>query len=88
MGNDKMALDALRKKAFGFETSEVVEEYANLEGEIQLTKKKVTTKTVPPDCTAIKMLLESTDYDFKKMTDEELERERDRLLKLLKEMEN
>ena len=75
---------ALRKKAFGYDTEETVEEFAYREGEEILSKKKVTRKNVPPDITAIKMLLEEDDLSA--MTDEELEKEKIRLLKLLEKM--
>ena len=58
MENIKEAKKALLKKALGFKTKEIVEEYSTTDGEIVLTKKKVTQKTVPPDCMAIKMLME------------------------------
>lgn len=77
---------ALIKKALGYDVKEVVEEYVGGdEGEIKLTKKKVTLKNVPPDVTAIKMLIDSTDKSVMSMTDEELNEEKIRLLKLLKE---
>ncbi len=85
--NVREAKKALLKKALGFKTKEIVEEYSASDGEIVLTKKKVTQKTVPPDCMAIKMLIEGTDED-RYLTDEQLQEEKERLLKLLKEMEN
>ncbi len=76
---------ALIKKAIGFDSTEVTEEYSiDDTGEIKLTKKKVTKKNVPPDMTAIKILID----DIKpvgEMTDEELENEKNRLLQILKE---
>ncbi len=77
--------DALRKKALGFETEECVEEYAFSEGEVVLSKKKVVKKSVPPDVSAIKMLLDMQ-KDERTMSDEELEKEKKRLLKMLKEI--
>ena len=51
--------DALIKKALGYDAVEVVEEYVSCdEGEIKLSKKKVTKKNVPPDLSAIKILME------------------------------
>ncbi len=84
--------DALLKKALGFETDEIVEEYVEDEKGIpKLLKRKVTKKFNPPDVSALKVLLEDhkTD-DFDNMTDGELMREKERLLKLLqkKEKEN
>jgi hypothetical protein len=84
--NIKEAKKALLKKALGFKTKEIVEEYSTSDGEIVLTKKKVTQKTVPPDCMAIKMLMEEQVGGY--LTDEELLEEKDRLLKLLKEVDD
>lgn len=75
---------ALIKKALGYDYKEVVEEYVSSdEGEVRLTKKKVTKKNVPPDITAIKLLLEDS-VSVSQMSDEELLIEKERLLKLLK----
>jgi hypothetical protein len=79
---------ALIKKALGYTAQETVEEYAFKEdGEISLSKKKVTKKKVPPDVSALKILLESKSQSLNDMSDEELEQEKIRLLKLLKEIE-
>lgn len=78
---------ALVKKALGYDYKEVVEEYVSSEeGEVKLTKKKVTKKNVPPDITAIKMLLDAKN-EVSLMSDEELEIEKARLLELLKQYE-
>ena len=74
--------NALIKKALGYQTEEVVEEYVESEGEIKLNKKKVTKKSVPPDITALKILIES-EKQIREMTDEELQTEKERLLKIL-----
>ncbi|MBE5753721.1 MAG: hypothetical protein E7340_00090 [Clostridiales bacterium] len=75
---------ALIKKALGYDYKEVVEEYVSgEEGEVKLAKKKVTKKNVPPDITAIKLLLENQP-NVSSMTDEQLELEKERLLNLLK----
>ena len=78
---------ALEKKALGYDTDEVVEEYGCTDGEAVLLKRKVTKKAVPPDIQAAKILLERQ-TSVQEMSDEELERERLRLLRLLKEDEN
>ncbi len=78
--------DALIKKALGYDATEIVEEYVSgEEGEIKLTKKKVTKKNVPPDITALKILMENNEKSVESLTDEELENEKKRLLELLKE---
>ena len=43
-------------------------------------KRKETKKDIPPDLKAVQLLLSGSEKDFSKMSDEELERERDRLL--------
>jgi hypothetical protein len=81
---------ALLKKAIGYDTKEVVEEFAQTEeGEVKLTKRKVTTKSVPPDITALKILMdENAVKPISQMTDEELEQEKTRLLNLLENSQN
>lgn len=82
---------ALISKAVGCTTSEVVEEYAinNEDGNLQLVKKKVTTKKMPPDIAAAKTLLEfyGEGNAYENLTDEELQKEKQRLLKLLQKTE-
>ena len=80
---------AIAKKAVGYNALEVVEEYQDDEGELRLTKKKVTKKHFPPDTQAAKMVMEHLPSGgIIDMTDEELEKEKQRLLKKLKEEEN
>ena len=81
--NEENIKSALIKKALGYDSKETVEEYGDCDGEIKLLKKKITIKPVPPDVSALKMLLESLP-DISSLTDEELEEEKQRLLKLLK----
>ncbi len=82
---------ALLKKAVGFESDEVVEEYTTDEnGNAILSKRKITKKFNPPDISALRFLLEQeslTDDEISKMTDEQLLLEKQRLLQLLKEKE-
>ena len=86
---DKTDLEqALLKKALGYDATEVVEEYVGDGEEIKLSKKKVTTKNVPPDMSALKFLLDETQKDVSEMTDQELYEEKVRLLCLLKEIQN
>ena len=85
MDNNKI-YDAAYKKAIGFETEETVEEYTADQGEIRLSKRRVTKKFVPPDIAAIKLLSGGgAETDIKKMTLEELEYEKIRLIKLLED---
>ena len=74
---------ALIKKALGYDATEIVEEYADEQGEIKLLKRKVTKKNVPPDLTALKMLIDGEMQPLSRLTDEELKAEKERLIKLL-----
>ena len=57
-----------------------------------MTKRKVTTKNVPPDISAAKLLLELEEegekkYDLSFLSDEELRREKERLLSVLSRLQ-
>ena len=85
---DKTDLEqALIKKALGYDATEVVEEYVGDGDEIKLSKKKVTTKNVPPDMSALKFLLDESQKEVSEMTDQELYEEKVRLLCLLNEIQ-
>ena len=75
---------ALLERALGYDADEVVEEYRVSEGEAVLVKRKVTKKRVPPDIQAAKMLLDGAP-PLTSLSDEQLQREKERLLLLLKE---
>lgn len=53
------------------------------DGEYKLVKRKVTKREIPPDIKAVKLLLDGGNDEA--FSDEELEEEKQRLLKLLKE---
>ena len=72
---------ALLKVALGYSVSEVTEEFSVDEGELKLVKRKETRKDIPPDLKAAKLLMEDTDYAA--LSDDELEAERQRLLRAL-----
>ncbi len=73
--------DALIKVALGYQIAEVTEEYAEVNGELKLTKRKKTKKDVPPDLKAVQLLLTSGESaDYGGWTDEALQAEKDRLL--------
>ena len=77
---------SLIKKALGYRYNEVIEEYSIGDDGEKLTKRKVTTKDVPPDMSAVKILLDSINVehnDFESMTDEELKVEIEKTIKLL-----
>ena len=80
--------EALLKVALGYQVAEVTEEFAEIDGALKLTKRKKTKKDVPPDLKAVQLLLaESNALGAEEMSDEELEREKARLLSLLKKTE-
>ena len=71
-------------RAKGYDTTEVTEEYADDgEGGVRMVKRKVVSKNVPPDVSAAKLLLEIEGENVINLTDEELEKEKIRLIKLL-----
>ena len=67
-------------------TKEVIEEYAEVDGNMKLLKRKVIVKNVPPDITAVKIIAGNT-KEVKKLSDDELEEEKQKLLKILKDSE-
>ena len=68
------------KCATGLSASETVEEFTmDDSGELKLVKKKVTKRDIPPDIKAVKLLIDERGEP----TDEELEEEKSKLLKLL-----
>ena len=77
--------NALLKVALGYQIAEVTEEYAEVNGELKLTKRKKTKKDVPPDLKAVQLLLASDGgAEYGTWTEEELNAEKERLLGLLK----
>ena len=75
---------ALMKKALGYDAEEIVEEYVGEDQGVKLLKRKVTIKNYPPDVSAIKLLMSEESVPLEQMTDEQLEQEKNRLLKILK----
>ena len=84
---DEEILSGLLKRAKGYSYKEIMEEYSvGDDGEIALTKRKVTEKYCPPDSGALKTYMElNGEKSIGEYTDEELINERKRLLLLLKE---
>ncbi len=82
----KVLTDILLKKAKGFTYKEKTEEYAVIDGDVKLVKRKIATKHILPDVAAVKALLELSDGQVAvaDMTDEQLQVEKLRLIRLLK----
>ena len=84
---EKKIKKALIDKALGYTTQEVVEEYGVSGDEFVLQKRKTSTKSYPPDLSALQLLLEDKEESnkYESYTSEELEEEKIRLIKMLKE---
>ena len=84
---------ALLKKALGYDVEESVEEFSINEksGKLQKNKTKVSKKHIPPDIPAVKTLFEMFEGEKSKydnMTEEELLKERAKLLEELSLVED
>ena len=90
MDSKQLLIKILLKKAKGYVYHEKTDEYNVVEGKKQLVKSKVVTKRVQPDVNAIKALITLSDAgdDVTQMTDEQLQVEKLRLIKLLNDYEN
>lgn len=71
-------MEAVAKRAIGYAATETVEEYAVVDGSLELVKRKVTVKDVPPDIAAAKLIIDGNEIDA--LTDEQLAAEKRRLL--------
>ena len=87
---DEKIKKALLKKALGYKSTEIIEEYTNTDEGMVLQKKKVTSKDVPPDLASFKALLDNQTPkgEFDDMTDEQLLEEKEELLRKLYKKEN
>ena len=86
--NKKKIKKALLNKALGYTTKEIIEEYSVDGDDFVLQKRKTSTKTYPPDLSALQMLIEQQEEnEYVSFTQEELEKEKNRLIYLLKEKE-
>ena len=78
-------LDVLYKKARGYDVEEINREYVvDEDGNKKLVKEKTTVKHVPPDLSALKAYMELKDAELSKMSNEELIKEKERLIGELK----
>ncbi len=75
-------LDNLLKRALGYTQEETTVEYSVEEdGSKRATKERKSEKVYPPDMQALKLYLELREEDdLTALTDEELEREKNRLM--------
>jgi hypothetical protein len=80
--NNKKLKEALFNKALGYTTQEVTEEYGLSGEEFVLQKRKTSTKSYPPDLSALQILLdkEGEINDFEHLSDDELAKEKQKLL--------
>ncbi|MBQ2723405.1 MAG: hypothetical protein IJF72_01990 [Clostridia bacterium] len=85
MNIQELVTKILVKKAKGYQVKEKVDEFvADDEGNLKLTKRKVTTKHLPSDLGALKILVEQqTVQSVEDLSDESLQQEKLRLLSLL-----
>ena len=78
-------LDVLYKKARGYDVEETTKEYiVDEEGNKKMVKEKTSVKHVPPDLSALKAYMELKDSELSGMSDQELEKEKERLIKSLR----
>jgi hypothetical protein len=87
---DKKIKEMLLKAAKGYKVAEVTVEYAEVDGKMQVMKKKEVKKDVPGDWKALQLLLENerSEEHCDGLSDEELEKEKQRLLQELIKGEN
>ena len=85
MTSKELLTKILLKKAKGYAYKERTDEYVVVDGVKQLVKSKIVTKRAHPDVNALKALITLTDdnADVTKMTDEQLQVEKLRLIRLL-----
>jgi hypothetical protein len=82
--NEKL-IKALLKKAKGYETKEIIDEFT-VDGDNApvLNRRKITYKDVPPDIGAVKTIAEILNVnEYKDLSAEELQKEKRRLLEEL-----
>ena len=90
---DIETIKAVKTCIKGLITKEIITEYAIDEetGKLKVVKQKVSEKYLPPNVDLIKMVypqIANNKTDYNKLSDEELEQVKQRLLKELKESNN
>jgi hypothetical protein len=83
--NNNSLEQVLIKKAMGYSVKETVDEFAFNDDEFKLIKRKETIKYYPPDLSAIELLMQNKNENnnLNNLTDEELEKEKQILIKRL-----
>lgn len=84
MDKDGKIVKSIERRAKGYTVTEIAEEFALVDGQMTLVKRKVNKRDVPADVSAQKLYLELNGADDK-LSAEEVKREKQRLLKLLEE---
>lgn len=93
MDFDLETLKALKSCIKGLTTKEITTEYVldDETGKMKIVKQKVNEKSLPPNVDLLKLIyphLVDKKNDYESLTDEELENEKQRLLKELKEKDD
>lgn len=87
--DSKVLRSSIIKKALGYNVDEVTEEFAlKDDNNLALVKRKVSTKHIPPDYSAFKVLCEyfgEADDDISSLSDEELNKSIKQLITSLSE---
>lgn len=90
---DLNTLKALKQCITGMTTEEITSEFVRDDesGKMIMVKQKKVEKNLPPNTDLIKLIyqkLSEKTIDYNKLSDEDLEKEKQRLLKQLKEKED
>ncbi len=89
---DATTIKAIKQCVTGITLQEITSEYVldDETGKMKMVKQKKVEKNIPPNTDIIKLLYQNTEdkTNFEKLTDEELEQTKQRLLKQLKEKTN
>ena len=90
---DDSTLKILKQSILGITTKETTTEYVVDEetGDLKISKQKVNEKSLPPNNDLIKLIYQyftENKTDYNSLSDVDLEKEKVRLLKELKELKN
>ncbi len=86
---DEKTIKALKQCLTGLKTIETTNEYVldQQTNDMVLVKRKVNEKTIPPNVDLLKLVYNKLvdEVDYNKLTDEQLEQEKQKLIQQLKE---